>query len=303
MVLDMENCKLCPRQCGIDRTKRTGVCGAGNTLRIARAALHEWEEPCLSGTRGSGTIFFSGCTLQCCFCQNYTLSHEYFGADITPERFSEICFELKEQGAHNINLVSASHFLPLIIPVLKKIKPQLNLPIVFNSGGYERVETLRELEDVVDIYLPDFKFMSPVLAGEYCRAPDYPRAAKAAILEMHRQIPVSQLDEDGIMRRGLIIRHMVMPGAMRDSMEILDWIAEQFDLGSVFVSLMSQYTPCYQSCLHPKINRRISTYEYRRVYDHLLSLGIQQGYAQEKSSAKEEYIPPFDLTGVFRRRS
>ncbi len=300
MAFDLKNCTLCPRRCGADRAKLAGACGAGGTLRVARAALHEWEEPCLSGTRGSGTIFFSGCTLQCCFCQNYMLSHEYYGADISQERFAEICFSLKEQGAHNINLVSASHFLPLIIPVLRKIKPQLNLPIVFNSGGFELVETLRELEGVVDIYLPDFKFMDCALSGEYCGAKEYPQVAKAAILEMYRQTPAPRLDGAGIMQRGLIIRHMVMPGAMYDSMAILDWIAENFDLDTVFVSLMSQYTPCYQSCLHPKINRRISTYEYRKVYDHLLSLGIRQGYAQEKSSAKEEFIPPFDLTGVLK---
>lgn len=298
MQFDMTHCTLCPRKCGVNRTLLPGACGAGNTLRIARAALHEWEEPCLSGTRGSGTIFFSGCTLRCCFCQNATVSHQYFGADITPERFADICFSLKEQGAHNINLVSASHFIPLILPVLQKIKPHLGIPIVYNCGGYESVETLRALEGTIDVYLPDFKFLDTALAGEYCKAPDYPETAQAAILEMHRQIPAPVLGEDGIMQRGLIIRHLVMPNAMHDSMRILGWIAENFDLSTVFVSLMSQYTPCYQSNLYPKINRRISTYEYNKVYERLLSLGIRQGYVQEKSSAKEEYIPPFDLTGV-----
>lgn len=298
MHVDLTHCTLCPRQCGADRTKHPGACGAGDTLRIARASLHEWEEPCLSGTGGSGAIFFSGCTLRCCFCQNFTVSHDYFGADISPQRFTQICFSLKEQGAHNINLVSATHFLPLILPVLKQIKPQLGLPIVYNSGGYESVETLRALEGIVDIYLPDFKFFDPALSSEYCKAPDYPKAAMAAIREMYRQVPLPILDKRGIMQRGLIIRHLVMPNAMRDSMQILDWIAENFDLSTVFVSLMSQYTPCYQSSRYPKINRRISTYEYNKVYEHLLSLGIRQGYAQEKSSAKEEYIPPFDLTGV-----
>ena len=298
MEFDLTHCTFCPRQCGIDRTRQAGACGAKDTLRLARAALHEWEEPCLSGSRGSGTIFFSGCALRCCFCQNAPLSHEFYGADITPDRFGEICFELKEQGAHNINLVSASHFISLIKPVLQKIKPELGLPIVFNAGGYETVETLRELDGIVDIYLPDFKFMDGSLSGKYCKAPDYPQVVKKAILEMYRQVPSPMLNEHGIMQKGLIIRHMVMPNAMHDSMAILDWIAENFDLGTIFVSLMSQYTPCYHSHLYPEINRRISTYEYQKVYEHLLSLGIKQGYAQEKSSAKEEYIPPFDLTGV-----
>ncbi len=297
-MFELTHCTVCPRKCGANRIKHAGICGAGNTITIARAALHEWEEPCLSGTKGSGTIFFSGCSLQCCFCQNAQISHDFFGKEITPDRFAEICFELKEKGAHNINLVSASHFIPLILPILREIKPTLGLPIVFNSGGYESVETLQELEGIVDIYLPDFKFMSSQLAEEYCNAPDYPQVAMSAILEMYRQIPKPILNRDGIMQRGLIIRHMVMPNAMHDSMKVLDWIAKNLDIDRVFVSLMSQYTPCYQSQLHPKINRRISTYEYHKVYQHLLSLGIQQGYAQEKSSAKEEYIPPFDLTGV-----
>lgn len=290
---------LCPRMCGVDRTGgEHGFCGAGVLPRLARAALHMWEEPCISGTRGSGTVFFSGCQLGCVFCQNYRISHDGFGADVTEERLGEIFLSLQEQGAHNINLVSATPYTDAVLRVLDRIRGRdLTIPVVWNSGGYERVETLRRLEGYVDIYLPDYKYHDRDRAKTYSAAGDYPETALAAIREMVRQTGKYRLDADGMMVRGTVIRHLVMPGGRHDSLACVDDIADNFGTDEVMLSLMSQYTPFYRAAEFSEINRRVTTFEYESVCRRVLECGFQ-GFFQEKSSAKEEYTPPFDLEGV-----
>ena len=289
-------CTLCPRACAVDRTQTTGYCGQSGTLRVARAALHHWEEPPISGQRGSGTVFFSGCTLGCVFCQNKEISRGGFGKEVTPDRLAEIFLELRDAGAHNINLVTPTHFWPGIRTALEKVKPELGIPVVCNCGGYETVETIRSLEGLVDIWLPDCKYVDPALSGRYSAAPDYFAYAAPAIREMHRQQPQPVYDGQGILQRGLIVRHLVLPGAWRDSIAVLDFLA-QFPKGSLLVSLMAQYTPVpgLESC--PELNRRITTFEYNKVLAHLQQLDLP-GFCQDRRAAKEEYTPPFDLTGV-----
>lgn len=292
-------CTLCPRICGADRENGGhGFCGAGNTVRLARAALHYWEEPSVSGKEGSGTVFFSGCQLKCCFCQNYKISHECFGADITEERLGEIFLSLQEQGANNINLVSATPYTDAVLRVLDRMRGrELVIPVVWNSGGYERVETLRRLEGYVDIYLPDLKYYDSALSARYSGAADYFPTAMAAIREMVRQTGKPVFDARGMLRKGTIIRHLVLPGCRHDSLRVVAALAENFPTDTVLVSLMSQYTPFYKSTEHPEINRRITTFEYESVCRAVTDAGFD-GYFQEKSSAKEEYTPPFDLEGV-----
>ena len=240
VVTPPDACTLCPRRCKADRAAgQCGFCGAGNTLKVARAALHFWEEPCISGTRGSGTVFFSGCTLRCCYCQNGRISAGGAGKDITPRRLREIFDELIAQGAHNIELVTATHFLPWILPALE---PRLPVPVVYNCGGYERVETLRALEGRVDIYLPDLKYADGALAGALSGAPDYFPVACDAIREMFRQVGPWEIRE-GLLVRGVLIRHLVLPGQLENTRRVIDWVAETFRPGEVLFSLMSQYTP------------------------------------------------------------
>ena len=293
-----ENCMLCPRRCGIDRRKSRGVCGQGTELRAARAALHFWEEPCLSENGGSGAIFFSGCTLKCCFCQNSDISQGGLGKVISRERLLDIMLELEKKGARNIDLITATHFLPSILPVLKELKPRLGIPIVYNCGGYERPEVLRMLEGYVDIYLPDLKYFSPELSGRYSKAPDYFEFASAAIKEMLRQCGRPVFDKDGMLKRGVLIRHMVLPGHKEDSIRLLQWMKEELPEGEWLISLLSQYTPFFHASEHPEINRRLTTYEYEKVVDAALGLGLGLGYMQERSSAKEEYTPAFDMEGL-----
>ena len=292
-------CTLCPRACGADRTGTArGICGADHTLRLARAAAHLWEEPCISGTRGSGTVFFSGCQLGCVFCQNYKISTECFGVPVTEERLAEILLSLQEQGVHNINLVSATPYTEAILRVLDRIRgKELTIPVVWNSGGYERVETLRRLDGYVDIYLPDYKYHDPARAEKYSGATDYPETALAAIHEMVRQTGKYVIGEDGIMRRGTVIRHLVLPGGRHDSLACVDDIAQNFGTDEILLSLMSQYTPFYRAAEFPEINRRVTTFEYESVCQRVREYGFE-GFFQEKSSAKEEYTPPFDLEGV-----
>ena len=293
------NCNLCPRECGADRLQKNGFCGGGVEIRIARAALHFWEEPCISGTQGSGTVFFSGCPLKCCFCQNHAISAENFGENISPSRLAEIFEELEEQGAHNINLVTPTHYLEQLLPVLEQVKPKLNIPIVYNTSAYEHPESVKRLEGLVDIYLPDFKFWDAGLAGRYAKAEDYPRYAKAAILEMFRQTGPYRM-RDGLLTRGTLIRHLILPGGYRDSLKIIDWIAEQFSGKDILISLMSQYTPCCQNADFPELNRRITTYEYQKVLDRVLEYQLN-GYMQERRSAREKYTPSFNLEGVRKK--
>jgi putative pyruvate formate lyase activating enzyme len=278
---------------------RPGVCGVGAPLRVARAALHFWEEPCISGTRGSGTVFFSGCPLKCCFCQNYDISDGCAGTDITVERLAEIFLELQVQGAHNINLVSPTHFTPQIARALRLAKDGgLTVPIVYNSGGYDSPEGLQLMEGLIDIYMPDLKYVDAERSKRYSGAADYFKVASASILEMARQAGPAVFDAEGVMKRGLIVRHLVLPGGTRDSIAALDWLAENLDRESIVVSLMSQYMPCHRSALYPEINRRLTTLEYNRVLDHYHALGFQYGYCQQRSSADAAYVPPFDGEGV-----
>ena len=299
------HCRLCPRACGADRAAgQTGYCGADDRLMVARAALHHWEEPCLSGapddTRGSGTVFFSGCALRCCYCQNYPISQEGVGKAITVERLAEIFLRLQRDGARNINLVTATQYLPQVRRALDLARADgLALPIVYNTGGYETVAAVKALTGYVDIWLTDFKYADPALADRLSAAPDYPAVAEAALRQMLLQTGAPVYDKEGFLQLGVIVRHLALPGCVQDSRAVLTTLAHlQQETGIPFVpSLMSQFTPFYKAAEHG-IGRRITTYEYRQVIDEAIRLGLTDGYMQEKSSAREEYTPPFDLEGV-----
>ena len=288
-------CTLCPRNCGAERTAESGagVCRMGTQPKIARAALHMWEEPCISGTRGSGAVFFSGCGLRCVFCQNEAISQQGEGKIVTPARLAEIFRELEAQGAHNINLVTAAHFVPAVLEALNLYRP--NIPIVYNSSGYESIETLRMLSGVVDIYLPDYKYIDPNMAAMLSGARYYPDVAFAAIAEMIRQTGAPVYDENGMMQRGTLIRHLVLPGLTGDSMKILMRIRDEFP--GIPVSLMGQYTPCGRALSIPGMDRKIKKKEYARVLAHMEAIGLD-GYRQELGSADGAFIPSFDETGV-----
>ena len=288
-------CTLCPRNCGAERTAESGagICRMGTQPKIARAALHMWEEPCISGTRGSGAVFFSGCGLRCVFCQNEAISQQGEGKIVTTERLAEIFRELEAQGAHNINLVTAAHFVPAVLEALSLYRP--NIPIVYNSSGYESIETLRMLSGVVDIYLPDYKYIDPNMAAMLSGARDYPDVAFAAIAEMIRQTGAPVYDENGMMQRGTLIRHLVLPGLTGDSMKILTRIRDEFP--GIPVSLMGQYTPCGRALSMPGMDRKIKKKEYARVLAHMEAIGLD-GYRQELGSADGAFIPSFDETGV-----
>ena len=294
-------CALCPRRCGADRAAgQAGCCGAAGTLKVARAALHFWEEPCISGTRGSGTVFFSGCALKCCYCQNYPVSAENFGREITVERLAEIFLELQGQGAHNINLVTPGQWQPWIIAALDKARADgLRLPIVCNTGGYETAESVARWQGYIDIWLADLKYVSPALSAQLSAAPDYFAVARTAIEAMMAQAGRPVCDAEGMMQRGVILRHLALPGHIDDSFAVLDQMAawNDADPGCFIPSLMSQYTPFYRAA-EQGIGRRITTYEYRRVVNYAVDKGLAAGYMQQRSSAKEEYTPAFDLSGV-----
>lgn len=297
-MLSMDLCNLCPRECGVDRKTASGFCGCGGNIKVARAAPHFWEEPCISGTKGSGTVFFSGCSLKCCYCQNYNISSENFGREITPERLAEIFIELQYKGVHNINLVTAAQYLTGVMQALDIAKPKLHIPVVYNSSGYERVEAVRALKGYVDIFLPDIKYFSPELSQKYSKASDYFEVASAAVKEMIEQTGEIELDADGIMQKGVVIRHMVLPGAREDSINILRWMSERLPKDRYMLSLMSQYTPVFKAAEHAEINRRLTTFEYDSVVKEAIRLGMDNGFIQQRSSAKKEYTPPFDLEGV-----
>ena len=294
--MDYTNCRLCPRRCGVDRTRgEMGVCGMGSGITAARAALHFWEEPPISGEKGSGAVFFSGCSLGCDFCQNTELSHGRFGAEITPERLREIFAELIAQGAHNINLVTGTHFLPSILPALT---PKLPVPVVYNCGGYESVETLRQLEGKVDIYLPDLKYAESELAARLSRAPDYFPVVCEAIDEMVRQVGPCVFSEDGMLKQGVIIRHLILPGQVQNSLKVLEYIAEHFPKGTVLLSLMAQYVPSGRVKHTPPFDRVITEEEYRAVVEWMYMLGLEDGFVQERTAATEAYLPDFSLEGI-----
>lgn len=301
MIFDhtYSSCILCPRNCNVDRHTTPGFCGCTHTIKAARAALHHWEEPCISGTNGSGTVFFSGCTLRCCFCQNYNISQESFGKELTEKELADIFLNLQKQGAHNINLVTPTQYLPSIIKALELVRQTLTIPVVYNCGGYESTNTVKALKKYVDIWLPDLKYFSPDLSSRYSKAPDYFDVASKAIGQMIAQTGAPCFSPDGtLMKKGVIIRHMVLPGSKDDSIKLLHWMKKELPEGMFYISLMSQYTPFYHSNEYPEINRRITSYEYNQVLKEAISLGLEQGYMQRKSSAKEEYTPPFDLEGI-----
>ena len=297
-MLSDSPCNLCPRRCGANRITRPGFCRCGRRAKVARAALHHWEEPCISGSRGSGTVFFSGCNLRCCYCQNSRISDGGFGKEISDGRLAEIFLELQDKGAHNINLVTATPFILPVLRALESVRSRLHIPVVYNCGGYERVETIRALSGAVDIFLPDLKYYSPELSQAYSQAADYFEAASAAVREMVAQAGAPVFGPDGLMRRGVIIRHLVLPGARKDSLRILRWIRENLPGGQYLLSLMSQYTPYIPLPEHPELNRWITSFEYESVVEEAVRLGLTDGFMQERSSAREEYTPPFDLEGV-----
>lgn len=297
--MDMRSCTLCPRMCRVDRTAgEKGFCGMGVAVQGARAALHMWEEPCISGKKGSGAIFFSGCTLKCVFCQNREIAEGKYGKEISSRRLTEIFLELQGKGAANINLVTAGHFVVPVKEALLRAKEQgLAIPVIYNSGGYERVETLRFLEPVVDVWLPDFKYMDGRLAREYSKAEDYPQTAKKALEEMVRQAGECRFDKEGYIQKGVIVRHLILPGHTRDSMEILSYLHKTYG-EYIYISVMNQYTPLPQVKDLEPLNRKVTRREYRRVLDFALELGIEQGYFQEGETAKESFIPLFDYEGL-----
>lgn len=288
-------CSLCPRRCGAARTETagSGVCGEGTLPRIARAALHRWEEPCISGTRGSGAVFFSGCALRCAFCQNEAISRGGCGEAVSIRRLADIFRELEGQGAHNINLVTAAHFVPAVLDALELYRP--GIPLVYNSSGYESMETLRLLDGVIDVYLPDYKYIDPAMARLLSGAADYPDVAWAAITEMRRQTGKAVYDDQGMMTRGTLIRHLLLPGLTGDAMRILTRIRDE--LPDTPVSLMGQYVPCGRAREIPGMNRRVTKREYDRVKAHMQMIGLD-GYRQELEAASGEYVPDFDLSGV-----
>ncbi len=294
----MFTCNLCPRKCNTQRKALTdngkGFCNMGENPVIARAALHFWEEPPISGTNGSGTVFFSGCNLKCVFCQNESIRSDCFGKEVTIDRLKEIYSELINQGAHNINLVTGTHFINAIA---KSLEEPLSVPVVYNCGGYESINSLKLLENKVQIYLPDLKYADNDLALKYSDAPDYFDIAASAIKEMFRQIGRYEFDENGIMTKGVIIRHLILPNNLENTKRVIDWVKESFDEGDVLFSLMSQFTP-NKSCKIPELSRRLTQEEYNEIEEYLFESGIEDGFMQELSSAKEEYIPPFNLEGV-----
>jgi len=295
----MKSCIICPRSCVVDRSiGEKGYCGETDKIRIARAALHFWEEPCISGDSGSGTVFFTGCNLGCVYCQNYDIAHEGRGKEVTIERLSEIFMELKDKGAANINLVTPTHFSPQIRQaiILSKSKG-LNIPIVYNTSGYETVESLRELIGIVDIYLADFKYFDGRLAKKYSNAPDYPEIAVRAFDEMVRQQPQLIFDDNGMLLSGVVARHLVLPGQQEDSKKILEYLYMRYG-DSILLSIMNQFTPSAPLISWPEINRVLDDEEYQQVVDFALELGISNGYIQEGETAKESFIPPFDNEGV-----
>ena len=297
----MAVCELCPRRCGADRENGIkGFCGETSEIRVARAALHMWEEPCISGENGSGTVFFTGCTLRCVFCQNHVISDGEVGKIISVRRLADIFHELNEKGANNINLVTPGHFAPQIIRALDLAKNEgMKLPIVWNSGGYERQETLKMLEGYVDVFLPDFKYLNPLHAKKYSMAEDYPDVAKAAVAEMVRQAGSPEFDERGIMRKGVIVRHLLLPGCLADAKRIVEYLYQTYG-NRIYLSLMNQYTPVetLDQERYPELARKVPDHAYERLVDYAISLGIEQAFIQEGETAKESFIPPFTLEGV-----
>lgn len=299
MRQNMDACSLCPRECRANRIAgKTGYCKMTQEIRLARAALHMWEEPCVSGEKGSGTVFFSGCSLRCVFCQNHNIAAGEIGKTVTVKRLAEIFLMLQEQGAANLNLVTGSHYVPQIIQALNMARAAgLKLPVVFNCGGYEKVETLKLLEGYVDVYLPDFKYMDGKLAADLSHAPDYVDRAMESISEMVRQTGPCVFDEKGYIQKGTIVRHLILPGHTGNSIKVLNYLYETYgDL--IYISIMNQYTPVVKNLPFKELNRKVTRREYEKVLNAALELGIENGFFQEGETADESFIPAFDYEGV-----
>ncbi len=288
-----DGCRLCPRLCGARRSQgEKGLCGSGDEPVVARAGLHLWEEPCVSGDKGSGTVFFGGCGLQCRFCQNSAISLDVSGRRMSADKLHSVFQDLIEQGAHNINLVTPTHFTPAIV---KALEGGLTVPVIYNCGGYERVETLRTLEGKVQVYMPDMKYSLPEPAKKYSRAADYPIIAKEAIVEMFRQTGNYAFNEGGLLVKGVLIRHLVLPGNLENTFGVIDWVRDTFEPGEVLFSLMSQFTPVNRDSDYPELNRRLTREEYEAAQNYLFDSGIEDGFVQELDSAKKDYIPDFNM--------
>lgn len=298
-IFDFTNCKLCPKECGVDRINgKTGFCGVNDKIKIARASLHHWEEPCLSGTNGSGTVFFSGCNMSCVFCQNSEISHKNKGLKISKERLLEIFFELKDAGAHNINLVTAGHLLPLVLDAVAKAKEQnLGIPFVYNSSGYEKAESLKKADGLIDIYLPDFKYIDSERAGRYSKAPDYPKVSMAAIDEMVRQKPKCLFDDDGILKSGVIVRHLLLPDGLTESKKAIKYLYEKYG-DSIYISIMSQYTPFGDLGNYPELLKKVKFSDYEKLIDYAVKIGVSNAFIQDGEAASESFIPDFSGQGV-----
>ncbi len=297
---DLTKCTRCPRACGVNRSEgRAGVCGVtGTTIYLARAALHMWEEPCITGNTGSGTVFFSGCPLRCIYCQNYEIAQGETGKAVTWERLAEIFLELQEKKAENINLVTPTHYTPEIIQAVTLARKQgLHLPIVYNCSGYEAVDMLRRLEGIVDIYLTDFKYMEPELAKRYSNAGDYPEVAKEALREMVRQQETPVFSADGRLKSGVVVRHLLLPNHVKNAKAVVKYVYETYG-NQVYISLLNQYTPLPQVADIPELNRRVTKREYERLVSYALNLGLEQGFIQEGDVAKESFIPSFKNEGL-----
>lgn len=299
MINEYINCRLCPRNCQVNRTKGIkGYCKETNELVVARAALHMWEEPCISGEKGSGTVFFSGCNMGCVYCQNYNIAQGRAGKIISVERLAEIFIELHNKNAHNINLVTPSHYIPHIVEAVKNSKLNgLCIPIVYNTGSYEKTDCLNMLEDIVNIYLPDLKYMDESIAKKYSNCTDYFYYASRAIKEMLKQVGEPEFDDDGIMRKGVIVRHMMLPGFLEDSKSIIRYLYETYG-DKIFISIMNQYTPLEHISKYPEINRKITNEEYEELVDYAVGLGVENGFIQEGDTQLESFIPEFNGEGV-----
>lgn len=296
-MFDLKKCNFCPRNCGVDRTVKKGFCNAGDKIKIARAALHFWEEPCISGSRGSGTVFFSHCNLLCVYCQNGKISRSGFGKEISTDKLGEIFLSLQAQGAHNINLVTPTPYITLIAAALDKVKHKLKIPVVYNCGGYEKPEAVCFLKDYIDIYLTDFKYYDKTSAKKYSAAENYPDFALSSLFEMIKATGKPYF-ENNIMKKGVIVRHLVLPSMRKESIALLHLLKENFGTESFILSLMSQYFPPENLKDYPEINRPVTSFEYNSVVNEALSLGFTNAYTQERESANDSFVPDFDLSGV-----
>ena len=299
MILDLlKNCKLCPRNCGINRTEKIGFCGAAEKIRLALVSLHKWEEPCLVGENGAGTIFFSNCNLKCVYCQNFKISSECYGEEISIERLADIFIEQQTRGAANIELVTPTHYVPQICTALDMAKSNgLKVPVVYNTNSYEKISTIDLLKNRVDIFLPDLKYFDDEIAKTFSNAPNYFQVATAAIKKMFELTGENKFNSAGMMTRGVIVRHLILPNFRRDSFKILDWLKENFG-DKIFISLMNQYTPLFRAGEYKKINRRLTTFEYDSVTNYALDIGLKNCYIQVGKTADEKFVPNFDGGGV-----